>query len=83
MKKIQLKKKINKLLDTKISIVSAFWLVLVMSIICIMLITHKKTYSYVDMNNSSGKSHECYYDGNSRDIRCMISVKVQQYYEVK
>ena len=40
-----------------------------------------RSYLYVDMNDTNGKSYNCYYDENSRDLRCMIPVKVQQYTE--
>lgn len=42
-----------------------------------------KEYLYVDMNGSTGKSYDCYYNEQSRDLRCMIPVKVQQYTEEK
>ena len=42
-----------------------------------------RSYLYVDMNNSNGRSHYCYYDEESRDLRCMIPVKVQQYVKEK
>lgn len=38
-------------------------------------------YEYIDMNGSSGISDKCYYDNNTKDMRCMIDVKVQQYTE--
>lgn len=44
---------------------------------------NKHRYLYTDMNNSNGASEKCYYDTKSRDLRCMIPVKVQQYTEEK
>ena len=62
----------------------------IFSIILVLVIMHlgiliaekiTKNYIYVDMNGSTGKSYECYYNESSRDLRCMIPVKVQQYIE--
>ena len=36
-------------------------------------------YIYVDMNDSTGTSYKCQYDKKTRDLRCMMSVKVKQY----
>ena len=47
----------------------------------ICLFTNKKEYSYIDMNDNNGKSSNCYYDRETRDLRCMIPVRVQQYFE--
>lgn len=65
---------------------------IIFSIILVLVIIHlgiliaekfTKKYIYVDMNGSTGKSYECYYNESSRDLRCMIPVKVQQYTEEK
>lgn len=44
---------------------------------------NKHRYLYTDMYNSNGASEKCYYDEESRDLRCLIPVKVQQYTEEK
>ena len=44
---------------------------------------NKHRYIYVNMYNENGISNKCYYDTKSRDLRCMITVKVQQYTEEK
>lgn len=38
-----------------------------------------KKYDYIDMYGSHGTSDNCYYNEPSRDYRCMIPVKVQQF----
>jgi hypothetical protein len=35
------------------------------------------------MYESTGVSEKCYYDTKTRDLRCFIPVKVQQYIEEK
>jgi hypothetical protein len=42
---------------------------------------NKNKYVYVDMYGSTGVSEKCYYDTKTRDLRCLIPVKVQQYTE--
>ena len=48
-----------------------------------VILAHKinKKYVYVDMNGSTGTSSKCYYSESSRDMRCFIPVRVQQYTE--
>lgn len=70
----------NKILQILSSIL--FVLIIIMIGIIIANKMNKK-YIYVDMNGSTGKSYECYYNESSRDLRCMIPVKVQQYTEEK
>ena len=56
-------------------------LIVILMIILGIFIANKltKRYLYVDMNGSNGVSNNCYYDENTRDLRCMIPVKVSQY----
>ena len=70
----------NKLLQ----IASSILFVLIIIILGVIL-AHKinKKYVYVDMNGSNGTSSKCYYSESSRDMRCLIPVKVQQYSEEK
>lgn len=44
---------------------------------------NKHRYIYVNMYNENGISNKCYYDTKSRDLRCLIPVKVQQYVKEK
>lgn len=85
MKKIRwekIEKKILKILDIKIDIsVVVVMLLGELLLLNICLFTTKKEYSYIDMNGSAGTSSDCYYDENSRDLRCMIPVRIQQYFE--
>ena len=63
-------------------IVESFMLAIILGIIFLGVTIAKlllPKYSYVDMNGSAGISNNCYYDESSRDLRCMIPVKVQQY----
>ena len=50
-------------------------------VVCVLfkIKTTKNRYVYVDMYGSTGASENCYYNESSRDLRCMIPVKVQQY----
>ena len=68
----------NKLLQ----IASSILFVLIIIMLGIIL-AHKinKKYVYIDMNGSTGTSSKCYYSETSRDMRCMIPVRVQQYIE--
>lgn len=68
----------NKLLQ----ITSSILFVLIIIILGVIL-AHKinKKYVYVDMNGSTGTSSKCYYSESSRDMRCFIPVRVQQYTE--
>lgn len=69
-----------KLFDLLIHILASILLVLLVVIIGILIAKKlNKKYVYVDMYESTGKSYECYYNESSRDLRCMIPVKVQQY----
>ena len=58
-------------------------MVVVLLILVGMLIATRmnKRYIYVDMYGTTGTSTHCYYDNNSRDLRCTMNVKVQQYTE--
>ena len=63
-------------------IVVLFMIVIILGIIFLGVTIAKllsPQYLYVDMNGSTGTCYNCYYDENSRDLRCMIPVKVQQY----
>lgn len=63
-------------------IVISFIITIILGIILLGVTIAKlllPTYSYVDMYGSSGTSNRCYYDTDTRDIRCMIPVKVRQY----
>ena len=73
--------KINKNLFTGILSISVIIGVIILGIYIAKLLTKK--YIYVDMYGSTGSSYRCYYDNNARDLRCMIPVKVEQYYRVK
>lgn len=42
---------------------------------------NKHRYIYVNMYDENGISEKCYYDTKTRDLRCLIPVKVQQYIE--
>ena len=44
---------------------------------------NKHRYIYVNMYDENGISNKCYYDTKTRDLRCLIPVKVQQYIEEK
>lgn len=44
---------------------------------------NKHRYIYVTMYNENGISNKCYYDTKTRDLRCLIPVKVQQYVKEK
>lgn len=44
---------------------------------------NKHRYIYVNMYNENGISNKCYYDTKTRDLRCLIPVKVQQYVKEK
>ena len=44
---------------------------------------NKHRYIYVNMYNENGISNKCYYDIDTRDLRCLIPVKVQQYVKEK
>lgn len=68
--------------------ISKFIPVILISLILILFISFIYTlissifsskYRYIDMNNSSGTSYKCYYNDESKDLRCLIPVKVQQY----
>ena len=75
--------KISKEKLHKIIVVS-FMLAIILGIIFLGVTIAKlllPKYSYVDMNGSSGTSNNCFYNESSRDLRCMIPVKVQQYNE--
>ena len=77
MKKI----KISKELFTGIVAISIVIGMVVLGIYIAKLLTRK--YIYVDMNGSTGSSYKCYYNEGSQDLRCMIPVKVQQYFREK
>ena len=82
MKKIKwekIEKQILKLLDKKITIASVIAIIASEMIISTIIVANKPKYLYVDMNNSNGTSNNCYYNDDSKDLRCMIPVKVQQY----
>lgn len=85
MKKLKyIEKKLIKLLNKKVSIISIIWII-IFNIIFIILFTNNinnHKYRYVDMNNSTGNSASCYYNEESRDLRCLIPVKVNQYYKI-
>jgi hypothetical protein len=77
----QIENKIIKLLDTKVSICSVIWIIIVL-ILFSLLFNKKPSYYYIDTNNNSGHSNKCYYNGNTRQIECLVPIKVQQYYKV-
>ena len=77
MKKI----KVNKNVITGIISIVIVITLIILGICLAKYLT--RSYLYVDMNNSNGKSQYCYYDEESRDLRCMIPVKVQQYVKEK
>lgn len=70
----------NRILQISISILFVLIIIIIGIIIANKI---NKKYIYVDMYGSTGKSYECYYNESSRDLRCMIPVKVQQYTEEK
>ena len=70
----------NKILQISSSILSVLIIIMIGIIIANKI---NKNYIYVDMYGSNGKSSSCYYDHETRDLRCMIPVKVQQYTEEK
>lgn len=76
----ELENKIIKLLNKKITVISVIWLIIFTIFICNLIPKLKKKYIYVDMNNSNGVSYSCYYDVNTRDLRCLAPIKVNQYY---
>ena len=70
----------NKILQISSSIL----LVLIIIMIGILIANRiNKKYVYIDMYGSNGKSSSCYYDNKTKDLRCMIPVQVQQFYEEK
>lgn len=68
-------KKTLKILEYKISVISLIWVF----IGCLIVINIKPSYSYIDMNNSYGKSSKCYYDKDLRSMWCEAPIKVKQY----
>ena len=85
---MKMKKKLKNLLKRK-HYISNFALILIFRLLVINVAqivlkqVNKHKYIYVDMYNENGISNNCYYDNNSRDLRCLIPVKVQQYTEEK
>ena len=82
------KKKLKNLLKRK-NYISNFVLILIFILLAINVAqivlkqVNKHRYVYVDMYESTGVSEKCYYDNKTRDLRCMIPVKVKQYIEEK
>ena len=85
---MKMKKKLKNLLKRK-HYISNFALILIFILLAINVAqivlkqVNKHKYIYVDMYESTGVSEKCYYDNKTRDLRCMIPVKVQQYIEEK
>ena len=83
-----MKKKFKNLLKRK-HYISNFALILIFILLAINVAqivlkqVNKHKYVYVDMYESTGVSEKCYYDTKTRDLRCFIPVKVQQYTEEK
>ena len=79
-----IEKKLIKLLNKKVSVISIIWIILlnIISIILFKSYINNPKYKYRDMNNSIGTSTSCYYNEESRDLRCLIPVKVNQYYKI-
>ena len=83
-----MKKKFKNLLKRKhyindLALIGIFILLTINVVLVVLNKVNKHKYVYVDMYESTGVSENCYYDEQSRDLRCMIPVKVQQYTEEK
>lgn len=78
MKKIKLKKLLNKNITIQESACIGLGLVFViLGIICLIKTPFKK-YSYVDLDNNFGESYKCYkYKGK---LVCEVRKEVKQYY---
>ena len=69
--------------------ISNFVLILIFILLAINVLqivlkqVNKNRYIYVNMYNENGISNKCYYDTKTRDLRCLIPVKVQQYVKEK
>lgn len=83
-----MKKKFKNLLKRKhyindLALIGIFILLTINVVLVVLNKVNKHKYVYVDMYESTGVSEKCYYDTKTRDLRCMIPVKVQQYTEEK
>lgn len=83
-----MKKKFKNLLKRKhyindLALIGIFILLTINVLQIVLKQVNKHRYIYVNMYNENGISNKCYYDHESRDLRCMIPVKVQQYTEEK
>ena len=74
----QLENKIIKILDTKISICSTIWIVIVL-ILFSLLLNKNPNYHYIDTNDNAGQSSNCY--ETSDKLMCDVSIRVKQYYK--
>lgn len=65
------------------SVVLVIILIVVTFIITLMVCKNinKKRYIYLDNTGSTGISDNCYYSEDSRTLRCIVSMEVQQYTE--
>ena len=66
-----------------LALIGIFILLIINVALVVLNKVNKHRYIYVDMYGSTGASEKCYYNEGSRDYRCMIPVKVQQYIEEK
>ena len=74
----QIENKVIKILDTKISVISTIWIVIVL-ILFSLLLNKNPNYHYIDTNDNSGHSSNCY--ETSDKLMCEVSIQVKQYYK--
>ena len=72
-------KQVVKLLNKKITVASVTWILIFFSILVIIFSLKKSSYAYIDTNNIFGRSEYCYYDGNTRELKCKVDIVVKQY----